>query len=126
MRIEHVGLWVTDLENMKSFYEKYFAAKSSSLYVNPKTKFESYFLTFEKGSRLEIMHKKFLAPHSHEALGYAHLAFALQDKAEVDAMVKTFMADGYPLLNGPRVTGDGYYEAVICDPEGNLIELTTE
>ncbi|WP_369671574.1 VOC family protein, partial [Enterococcus faecium] len=57
-------------------------------------------------------------------LGYTHLAMALKSQAEVDAYAQRFVSDGFPLLSGPRTTGDGYYEAVIQDPEGNLIEIT--
>lgn len=126
MHIEHVAIWVKDLEQMKDFYVKYFKVTSSDLYYNPKTQFQSYFLTFETGSRLEIMTKKFLAGRTVDHYGYAHLAIAVGGKAEVDAFVEKLVAEKYPLLNGPRMTGDGYYEAVVQDPEGNLIELTTD
>ncbi len=124
MKIEHIGLWVNDLDNMKSFYEKYFQATSNTLYHNQTTGFRSYFLSFATGGRLELMHKESLgAPLPEESFGYAHLAIAVGDKQAVDQLVKQLQADGFPLLNGPRTTGDGYYEAVIQDPEGNLIEL---
>ena len=125
MRIEHVAILTKDLEKMKHFYEKYFHATSSDLYHNPRTQFRSYFLTFESGSRLELTQKMFASPMTIDSLGYTHMAMAVGDKAAVDALVDQFVQDGYPLLNGPRTTGDGYYEAVIQDPEGNFIELTT-
>ncbi|MGT2844011.1 VOC family protein [Streptococcus hongkongensis] len=91
---------------------------------NPKTGFYSYFLTFESGSRLEIMTKKGLAEQNHDQFGLAHLAFALGSKEAVDEFAFAMQANGFPIQNGPRTTGDGYYEAVIQDPEGNSIELT--
>ncbi|MGO4939839.1 VOC family protein [Fundicoccus sp. Sow4_D5] len=126
MHIEHVAIWVKDLEKMRAFYVDYFNVSSSELYYNPKTQFQSYFLTFESGSRLELMTKKFLAGRAVDIFGYAHLAIAVGGKVDVDAFVEKMVSKQYPLLNGPRMTGDGYYEAVVQDPEGNLIELTTD
>ncbi|WP_125606532.1 VOC family protein [Lapidilactobacillus bayanensis] len=126
MKIEHVALLTRDLEKMREFYEDYFDAKSGAKYENPKTKFQSYFLTFTSGSRLEICYKKFVDLQPGETLGYCHLALAVGNKEAVDHLAARFVADGYPLLSGPRTTGDGYYEAVVQDPEGNLIELTTD
>lgn len=125
MFIKHLALWVEDLEGMREFYETYFHATANDLYYNPKTKFSSYFLTFESGSRLELTNKKQLSNRISDSLGYTHLAMAVGSKEDVDNLTHQLVEDGYPLLNGPRTTGDGYYEAVIQDPEGNLIELTT-
>lgn len=124
MNLEHVAIWVKDLELMKQFYEKYFNTKVSTLYHNDKTGFSSYFLEFESGSRIELSNKKFLSGHAADALGYAHIAISLGSEEEVDELTERFMQDDCPLLSGPRTTGDGYYESVIQDPEGNLIELT--
>ncbi|MDH6364045.1 lactoylglutathione lyase [Enterococcus sp. PF1-24] len=126
MKIEHLALSVNDLEGMKKFYQKYFNASVSEKYHNQKTGFSSYFLSFDSGSRLELTNKKHLSNRVADSFGYAHLAMAVGDEAAVDQMAEQFVADGFPLLNGPRRTGDGYYEAVIQDPEGNLIEITTE
>ncbi|MCY9166227.1 VOC family protein [Bacillus atrophaeus] len=126
MHIEHVAIWVRDLERMKGFYEKYFKAKSNSLYHNEKKDFKSYFLTFDNGARLEIMKKGTIdSQPSETALGWAHLAFSTGSETEVDDLTQTLTKDGYRLVSGPRVTGDGYYESVIEDHEGNLIEITT-
>ena len=125
MRIEHIGLWTIDLERMREFYETYFSASSGERYHNPKKKFQSYFLTFDSGSRLELMHREDIKRPNLESYGYAHLALDVGEKEDVDNLVDKLKADGYMLINGPRTTGDGYYEAVIEDPEGNLIELTT-
>lgn len=125
MNIEHIGLWTKNLEEMRSFYEKYFGATSNELYHNPKKQFSSYFLTFDNGSRLEIMSRPDVDLKAGESLGYAHLAFSLGSKEKVDEMTQQFKTDGFQVLDGPRTTGDGYYESVVLDPEGNRIELTT-
>lgn len=124
MKIEHIGFWTKDIENMRAFYEKYFGASSNELYHNPKKHFSSYFLTFDDGSRLELMSRPDVNEAVGEVLGYAHLALSLGSKEQVDEMTDRFKADGFEVLDGPRTTGDGYYESVILDPEGNRIELT--
>ncbi|WP_239257198.1 VOC family protein [Listeria ilorinensis] len=125
MKLEHIAIWVTDLENMKAFYQKYFNVHCGDLYHNVQTGFSSYFLAFEQGARIELTNKKHLSDRIAESLGYTHIAIAVGDEKAVDEMTRKFVQDGFPLLSGPRITGDGYYEAVIQDPEGNLIELTT-
>lgn len=125
MKIEHIGLWVKDLELMKEFYEKYFNGHAGDLYHNTKTDFRSYFLTFDSGdARLELMNKPGLEDIDVEVFGYAHIAYQVADEDAVDALHKKLVDDGYTHVNGPRTTGDGYYEAVIEDPEGNLVEIT--
>lgn len=126
MKIEHVALWVNDLEASKEFYEKYFHAVAGDQYHNSKTKFSSYFLSFDEGSRLELANKKHLSPNIADSLGYGHIALSVGDKAAVDAKTQELVDAGFPLLSGPRTTGDGYYESVIQDPEGNLVEITTD
>lgn len=124
MKIEHIGLWVNDLEKMKDFYTTYFDTTSAELYHNPKTGFRSYFLCFKNGARLEIQNKPGLSETNSFSLGFAHLAITIGDVADVDRIVARFIKDDFEILNGPRWTGDGYYEAVVADPEGNLLELT--
>ena len=126
MKIEHIALYVTDLERAKAFFCKYFSAQSNEGYHNPKTNFRSYFLSFDGGARLELMHKPELADagSSQARFGYAHIAFSVGSKAAVDTMTKQFLADGFTVTSGPRTTGDGYYESCIVDLEGNLIEIT--
>ncbi|EOH99675.1 hypothetical protein UAW_00828 [Enterococcus haemoperoxidus ATCC BAA-382] len=126
MKIEHIGLWVTELEKMRKFYETYFNATSSELYHNKKTSFHSYFLTFTDGARLEIMQRDDVTHRNHEEeiLGFAHLAFSLGSKDNVDNLTNILVLEGYTLLSPCRTTGDGYYESVITDPEGNHLELT--
>lgn len=126
MKIEHIGLWVTDLEKMRTFYETFFNATASTLYHNPKTSFHSYFLTFTDGARLELMQRKDVTQREvgKETLGFAHLAVSLGSKERVDTLTNILTLEGYDLLSPTRTTGDGYYESVIADPEGNRIELT--
>ncbi|MDR2832325.1 MAG: VOC family protein [Streptococcaceae bacterium] len=125
VKIEHIGLWCRDLEAMRAFYETYFEAKSNELYHNQTTGFRSYFLTFASGARLELMSRADISENTPNVYGFAHLALQLEGgKVAVDSMVEKMTADGFSLLNGPRTTGDGYYEAVIADLEGNLLELT--
>ncbi|KRL61602.1 VOC family protein [Latilactobacillus fuchuensis] len=124
MQIEHVGLWVHDLEAMKAFYQMMFKAKGGERYENRAKGFQLYFLTFESGARLEIMHQVDQLVDRAVQGQYAHLAISVDSREMVDQLVVQFKAQGLPLLNGPRVTGDGYYEAVVEDPEHNLIELT--
>lgn len=127
MKIEHVAFWVKDLEIMKSFYEKYFGAVSNEKYRNPVKNFESYFLSFEDGSRLEIMTRPDIqeGDNSFEAqkFGINHLAFSPGTKEKVDELTEILRNDGYKIVGEPRTSGDGYYESVILDPENNIIEI---
>ncbi|PAD20747.1 VOC family protein [Terribacillus saccharophilus] len=125
MKIEHIAIWVKDIERMKEFYTHYFAAESNSRYVNEKKGFASYFLTFSSGSRLELMKKVGINKEAQpDQLGWAHVAFSVGSKEEVDRLTERIREDGYMILGEPRTTGDGYYESVIEDPEGNIIEIT--
>ncbi|WP_019153773.1 VOC family protein [Robertmurraya massiliosenegalensis] len=125
MKIEHVAIWVNDIERMKTFYETFFNAKANGKYHNQDKEFESYFLTFEEGARVEIMRKTGVnKPQQEDRIGWAHMAVSLGSMESVNHMTARLQAAGYRLVNGPRVTGDGYYESVIEDPEGNLLELT--
>ena len=127
MKIEHIALWATDIEKLKSFYETYFDAETTSKYTNETKHFQSYFLTFSSGARLELMHRPDIieeAGRDQERTGYAHLAFSVGSEAAVDALTQRLVEDGHTRLNGPRRTGDGYYESVVLDPEGNRVEIT--
>lgn len=124
MKIEHAAMYVHDLEKAKVFFQSYFQAAPGPLYQNPTTGFQSYFLTFDGGARLEIMTKPNLAEAEPTETGYAHLAFALGCREAVDALTTRLRADGYRVLSGPRITGDGYYESCIAGVEGCVIELT--
>lgn len=128
MKIEHLAIWAQDLERLKAFYQTYFAAVSNEKYVNPSKGFESYFLSFKDGGRLELMQMTSI-PESkddpiQQATGLAHFAFSLGSEQAVDELTAKLKADGYEVMDGPRHTGDGYYESAILDPENNRIELT--
>jgi len=124
MRIEHVGLWVSDIDRVAAFYAKYFRARVGELYQNPRKGFESRFLEFGTGARLEIMKRTDVSERATaELLGFAHLALTVGDEASVDALAARFVADGLVPDSGPRRTGDGYYECVVRDPEGNRVEI---
>ena len=126
MRIEHVALYVEDLEAARSFFMRYFGAASNELYHNPATGFRSYFLSFDDGARLEIMTRpNFAGSRQGETkAGYAHVALSVGSKRAVDEFTRRLGDDGCEVLSGPRTTGDGYYESCIVAVEGNLIEIT--
>jgi lactoylglutathione lyase len=126
-RLEHAALWTGDLEAARAFYERYLGASSSELYRNERTGFESYFLGFGDGPRLELMRIPGLTQADGPggpSPGYAHVAFALGSEAAVDELTETLRTAGYAVVDGPRRTGDGYYESVVLDPDGNRVELT--
>ena len=126
MKIEHIALYVNDLEGARKFFIKYLGAKSNEGYHNPRTDFRSYFLSFEDGARLEIMQRPEMVNLPKEAArtGYAHIAFSVGSREKVDALTAELKADGYDVVSGPRITGDGYYESCIVAMEGNQIEIT--
>jgi lactoylglutathione lyase len=124
LHIEHVGVWVRDIDTVAAFYAKYFGARVGALYQNPRTGFASRFLEFEAGARLELMTRGDVNQRPDgEPLGLAHVALRVGDETRVDALAARFVADGLPPASGPRRTGDGYYECVVRDPEGNRIEI---
>ncbi|EPD77975.1 MULTISPECIES: VOC family protein [Atopobiaceae] len=126
MRIEHIALYVNDLESAQQFFVKYFGATSNNGYHNPRTDFRSYFLSFDDGTRLEIMNKPGMPdlPKELSRTGYAHIAFSTGSKEKVDALTARLKADGYKVISGPRTTGDGYYESCVVAIEQNQIEIT--
>lgn len=126
MKIEHIAMYVNDLEAAKMFFEKYFGAKANDGYHNAKTNFRSYFLTFEDGARLEIMNKPLLADSEKglQRTGYNHIAFSVGSKEKVDQLTDRLKKDGYRIESEPRTTGDGYYESCVIGIEGNQIEIT--
>ena len=125
MKINHTALYVHDLEKIRSFYEKYFGARSNKMYHNPRTTLKTYFLEFEDGSRLEIMTKENLNDIAKEInnTGYIHIAFSAGGRDKVDELTNRLENDGYTIISRPRITGDGYYESCILDPENNQIEI---
>ena len=126
MKIEHIAMYVEDLEKTKDFFIKYFDAESNSGYHNETTGFKSYFLTFEDGARLEIMNKPAMKDLEKDTTrtGYIHIAFSVGSKEKVDLLTEKLKAAGYDVISGPRTTGDGYYESCIIGIEGNQIEIT--
>ncbi len=126
MRIEHVAMYVNDLEKAKEFFVKYLGGKPGSLYYNPKKEFRSYFISFDGGSRLEIMNKPGIPGGviAGDHTGYIHIAFSVGSREKVDALTEELRRDGYEVASGPRTTGDGYYESCVVGIEGNQVEIT--
>ena len=126
MKINHAALYVSDLESVRAFYEKYFGGVSNEKYHNQSTGLQTYFLTFDGNCRLELMYspQALSADRSVTKTGYAHLAFSAGGRGAVDELTARLEADGYHVLSQPRVTGDGYYESTVLDTEGNIIEIT--
>jgi lactoylglutathione lyase len=128
MRIDHVALWTKDLERCKQFYVSYFGAVAGAGYVNPAKGFASCFLSFGDGTRIEAMttttHVPVEAEPGAQRMGWTHIAIALGSERLVDELTRRLKDDGFAILDGPRRTGDGYYESVALDPDGNRIELT--
>jgi len=126
MHIEHIAMYVNNLEFARDFFIKYFNAISNDGYHNQTTDFRSYFLTFDNGARLEIMNKPEMIDDEKALVrtGYVHIAFSLGSKDAVDELTARLREDGYNVVSGPRTTGDGYYESCIVGIEGNQIELT--
>lgn len=127
MKIDHLAIWVKDLEKVKHFYSYYFGMKCSKKYTNSATHFSSYFLSFPEGTRLEIMHQTGIksGKEDHSVhFGLTHFAISVGSKNKVDELTESFRKDGFKIVGDPRTTGDGYYESVILDPEGNHVEIT--
>ncbi len=126
MRIEHVALYVKDLEAAREFFVTYLEGEANGGYHNPRTGFRSYFIRFGDGARLELMNKPDMTDLEKPLArtGYAHLAFSVGSLARVDELTERLRVAGYLVLSGPRTTGDGYYESCILAFEGNQIEIT--
>ena len=126
VRIEHIAMYVNDLEKTKEFFVRYFNATSNGGYHNKTTDFRSYFLTFDDGARLEIMNKPQMMDEEKglNRTGFVHIAFSLGSMEAVDMLTEKMRRDGYKVISGPRTTGDGYYESCIIGIEGNQIEIT--
>ena len=130
MTLEHVAIWTANLEQLRIYYETWFDAKSNSKYVNAVNGFESYFLTFASGARLELMSKAGIPSNRNDTinaqhLGIIHLAFGVETMKVVEEKAAQLQKAGFIILRGPRKTGDGYYEFETLDPDNNRIEVTT-
>lgn len=130
MTLEHVAIWTNQLEELRAYYQKFFGGISNEKYINPNKGFESYFLTFESGARLELMRRPDIPPNQNDTirqqyLGIIHLAFGVSSIAEVDKKAEELRAAGFEILSGPRRTGDGYYEFETLDPDNNRLEVMT-
>jgi lactoylglutathione lyase len=124
MYIDHIAIWTNDIEAVKEFYLRYFKCTAGKKYVNSVKGFSSYFLSFEEGSRIELMKKDDInAARKGESLGLAHLSINIGSREEVDKLTERVEKDGNIILGKPRMTGDGYYESIILDPEGNMVEI---
>ena len=125
MKIEHIALYVADLEKARQLFTRYFGGVANEKYVNEKKGFSSYFICFPDGPRLELMHKTSVSGHrGGEQNGYSHLAFSCGSIGRVDELTRELREAGFAVAGEPRTTGDGYYESSFLDLEGNLIELT--
>ena len=126
MKLEHVAMYVNDLDAARDFFVIYLGGRSNDGYHNPKTDFRSFFISFDDGARLEIMNKPALDDIEKplNRTGYVHIAFSVGSKEKVDELTERLKEDGYELISGPRYTGDGYYESCIVGIEGNQIEIT--
>jgi lactoylglutathione lyase len=128
MRIEHLAIWTNDLERLKGFYERYFQAKAGEKYFNAKKNFQSYFLSFADGARLELMQMPDVPTNENDVYkqftGLIHFAVCTGNKESVDNLTEQLRKDGYEVVGEPRNTGDVYYESVVLDPDGNRIEIT--
>jgi lactoylglutathione lyase len=127
-RIDHIAIWAKDVDGLAAFYQRILGAEVGPRYINASKGFSSRFLSFPNGPRIEIMATStqplIETPLGSQRLGLAHVAFSLGSEREVDELTQRLREEGIPVLDGPRRTGDGYYESVVLDPEGNRIELT--
>jgi lactoylglutathione lyase len=128
MKLEHVAVYTKDLDALRAFYMQYFQATSNDLYVNPRKGFRSYFLSFAGGARLELMQMDSVPISLNDpiaqATGLTHIAFSVGSRGDVDRMAERLRNDGFRVVDGPRQTGDGYYECAFLDPDGNRVEIT--
>jgi len=128
MKIDHIAIWTKHIEKMRQFYETYFEGKPGEKYINPRKNFESYFIEFDGGSRLELMEKLEVDSKLHDDvedyLGITHFAISTGSSTKVDQLTEQMRNDGHKIVGEPRMTGDGCYESVVLDPEGNKVEIT--
>jgi lactoylglutathione lyase len=131
MKIDHIAIWTSQLERLKDYYVKYFNGKSNAKYLNRERNFESYFVTFQSGSRIELMQMPGIPPNLNDKVekqyeGFIHISFGVETMEMVNDKLRELTRDGYKILKGPRKTGDGYWEFETLDPDDNRIEVSTE
>lgn len=130
MKLEHIAIWTYQLEELRRFYETYFEGMANEKYTNSTNGFSSYFLSFSGGSRLELMQMPGIPEHPRDIqkqfTGYIHIAFELKGAEDVDRLTERLRTDGYEVIGEPRMTGDGYYESVILDPDQNRVEIACQ
>jgi lactoylglutathione lyase len=128
MKIEHIAMWTTDLERCKRFYTRYFGAVAGEEYVNSAKGFTSCFLSLGEGARIELMTTTTLSPlviePGAQRMGFTHVAISVGSVQRVDELTRQLNHDGFAIVDGPRRTGDGYYESIVLDPDGNRVEIT--
>jgi len=128
MKIEHIAIWTKNLEKMREFYVNYFNGKAGEKYENIKNRYSSYFIEFEAGARLELMQMEAIPDNLNsiekQYIGIIHIAFSTGSEEAVDRLTEELRKDGYTVAGEARRTGDGYYESVVLDPEGNRVEIT--
>jgi len=130
MIIDHVAIWTTQLERLKDYYVKYLNGTANKKYLNKENRFESYFVSFESGTRLELMQKPGIPENLNDPVekqyqGIIHLSFGVVSMDHVDEKMNELVDDGFKILRGPRKTGDGYWEFETLDPDNNRIEVAT-
>lgn len=124
MYIDHIAVWVENLENEKNFFLKYFDCTVNEKYVNPVKGFSSYFVTFRSGGRIELMNRSDISGTKiPESLGFTHISINVGSREKVDRLTEVLEKDGFIIIGRPRITGDGYYESLVLDPESNYIEI---
>lgn len=128
MKLDHVAIWTNRLELLKDYYVKYFHGRVNKKYTNKENGFESYFLSFDSGSRLEIMQKPGIPENLNDRIitqhqGIIHLSFGVETMNQVIEKSEEMTKDGFRILRGPRKTGDGYFEFETLDPDNNRIEV---
>jgi lactoylglutathione lyase len=127
MKIEHLALWTEDLERLADFYTTYFGAHAGPMYENPAKGFESRFLSFDGGARIELMRSTTVQPvklaPGAQRMGLTHFAVSVGSRERVDELTQRLRLENFEVVDGPRQTGDGYYESVVLDPDGNRVEV---
>ncbi len=128
MKIEHIAIWTNDIERLKNFYSTYFKVISNSKYINRINDFQSYFLSFGDGARIELMQRPDIPDNVNDPrkqnLGLIHIAISVGSKQLVRELTNSLKNDGYTIISEPKLTGDGYFESCVLDPDNNRIEIT--